>query len=184
MNSSQSPVASAVTFSLPAFLRRAAGFTLIELLVVISVIAILAALALPALNGAIRSAKKAEVRSMANQIKAAVSTYYAEYGVFPANATNFTTDSAFLASITGQSTNNNRRMVRFMEVPSKFTNASGIVTPLKFYKNGQSNFNVVVDSDYNGLISVPGTNQINASVAVYVNDPDDSSPNKVIGTWR
>jgi prepilin-type N-terminal cleavage/methylation domain-containing protein len=165
-------------------LPRSSAFTLIELLVVISIIAVLASLAVPAVNGAIKSARKAEVRAMANQIKAAVSTYYAEYGVFPGNSTNFTTDAAFLATMTGQSTNNNRRMVRFLEVPPKFSNASGLVTPAKFYNTGQLPFNVVVDSDdYNGIITVAGTN-INSSVAVYVNDPDDSSPAKVIGTWK
>jgi prepilin-type N-terminal cleavage/methylation domain-containing protein len=163
---------------------RAAAFTLIELLVVISIIAILASLAFPAVNGAIKSARKGEVRSMANQIKGAVSTYYAEYGVFPTNSESFATAGQFIGTITGLSTNNNRRMVRFMEVPPKFSNSSGIVTPLKFYKTGQSNFTVVVDHNYDGIISVPGPTNINASVAVYVNDPDDNSPTKVIGTWK
>jgi hypothetical protein len=94
------------------------------------------------------------------------------------------TDANFLAAMTGQSTNNNRRLVRFMEVPPKFTNGSGLVTPLKFYKTGQSNFTVVIDHDFNGRITVPAQGDINASVAVYVNDPDDPAPAKVIGTWK
>jgi prepilin-type N-terminal cleavage/methylation domain-containing protein len=173
------PAASAISHQ-SSVLGRLAAFTLIELLIVISIIAILAALALPAVGGAIKSARKAEVRSMANQIKAAVSTYYAEYGIYPTNTETFPANAEFLATITARSTNNNRRMVRFMEVPSKFSNASGIVTPLKFYKEGQSNFTVVVDHNFDGQIALPGTN-INASVAVYVNDPDGTN---VIGTWK
>jgi prepilin-type N-terminal cleavage/methylation domain-containing protein len=163
--------------------RRSSGFTLIELLVVISIIAILAALALPAMNGAIQTARKGEVRAMANQIKAALTTYYAEYGIYP---TGTNTDANFVLMMTTNSTNN-RRGVRFLEIPSKFSNASGLVTPLKFFKTGQSNFSFVCDTDYNGQISVPtapaggATTNINASVAVWVADPFQT--NKVIGTW-
>jgi prepilin-type N-terminal cleavage/methylation domain-containing protein len=170
------------SYSIKSFPRPAA-FTLIELLVVISIIAILAALALPAMNGAIQTARKGEVRAMANQIKAALTTYYAEYGIYP---TGTNTDANFVLMMTTNSTNN-RRGVRFLEIPSKFSNASGLVTPLKFFKTGQSNFSFVCDTDYNGQISVPtapaggATTNINASVAVWVADPFQT--NKVIGTW-
>jgi prepilin-type N-terminal cleavage/methylation domain-containing protein len=163
--------------------RRSTGFTLIELLVVISVIAILAALALPALNGAIQTARKSEVRAMANQIKAALTTYYAEYGIYPPG-TN--TDANFVLMMTTNSPNN-RRGVRFLEIPSKFSNASGLVTPLKFFRTGQSNFSFACDTNYVGQVPVPispaggATTNINASVAVWV--PDPVQTNKVIGTW-
>jgi prepilin-type N-terminal cleavage/methylation domain-containing protein len=162
--------------------RRPAAFTLIELLIVIAIIAILVGLAFPAVQGALASARKAEVRGMANQIKLAISSYYAEYGTYPTNAT---TDINFLRAMTGETnvtTIPNRRGIRFLEAPGKFTNSAGIVTPPKFYKTGQSNFSIVVDTNYDGKISVPGalTNS-SGSVAVWVRDPQQT--NQLIGTW-
>jgi prepilin-type N-terminal cleavage/methylation domain-containing protein len=159
--------------------RRATAFTLIELLVVISIIAILAALAFPAVGGAIDTARRGEVRSMADQIKKSISTYYAEYGVFPTNVT--LTDAAFVTMMTTNSPQN-RRGIRLLEVPTKFSNAQGLVTPLRFYKQGQSNYTVVVDSDYNGVIVAPDGSTVNASVAVGV--PDPKNPTNWLGTWK
>jgi hypothetical protein len=77
---------------------------------------------------------------------------------------------------------NNRRQVRFLEVPAKFTNASGIVTPPRFFPSGQSNFNLIVDTNYDGRIRLPRQSQdTGGSVAVWVADPDSST--KEIGTW-
>jgi prepilin-type N-terminal cleavage/methylation domain-containing protein len=166
--------------------RRAAAFTLIELLVVISVIAILAALALPAMNGAIQTARKSEVRAMANQIKLAVSTYYAEYGTYP-TATNSGPD--FLNAMSGATNITaipNRRGIRFLEVPAKYSNALGVVTPVGFYKekNDRRVFNIHADTNYDGRLEFnPGPGQTNmpGSVAVWVADPTQT--NKTIGTW-
>ena len=58
--------------------KKSAAFTLVELLVVISIIAILAGLLLPAVNGALESAKKTQGKSTAVQIAAAVSAYEME----------------------------------------------------------------------------------------------------------
>lgn len=157
-----------------------AGFTLIELLVVITIIAILAGLSFAGVNGALKSARKAEVRAMATQIKGALSTYYADYGVWPAGVTR--TDANFLRIMDGSDTNNNRRGARYLEVPPKFTNSTGIVTPKNFYTAGQSNFIVVLDTNYDGKIRLPGQSaDSSGSAAVYAVDPDSST--KYIGTW-
>jgi prepilin-type N-terminal cleavage/methylation domain-containing protein len=165
-----------------SLLRKASGFTLIELLVVIAIIAILAGLGFAGVSGALKSARKAEVRSIGNQIKLAISSYYAEYGTYPAGTM---TDANFLDAMTGGTNVTgipNRRGIRFLEVPANFTNANGIVTPPRFFPAGQSNFNVVVDSDYNGKITVTNAfTNASGSVAVYVTDPDNAT--KFIGTW-
>ena len=160
-------------------LRKLSAFTLIELLVVIAIIAILAGLGFAGVNGALKTARKAEVRAMANQMKAGLSAYYADYGTWPTNTTK--TDAAFLRLMDGTDTTNNRRGIRYLEAPAKFTNSSGIVTPKNFFKSGQSNFVVVLDTDYNGKINLPDGTNTSGSVAVYVTDPDNAS--KYIGTW-
>jgi prepilin-type N-terminal cleavage/methylation domain-containing protein len=169
----------ASTFSPP---RKASGFTLIELLVVIAIIAILAALGFAGVNGALKSARKAEVRAMANQIKLAISSYYAEYGVFPPGVTN--TDTVFLRTMAPtNSLPENRRGIRFLEVPDKFTNSAGIVTPANFLSDKtRTNFTIKVDTNYDGRLTVSGVfTNMSGSVAVWAPDPDDNK--KVIGTW-
>jgi len=154
------------------------GFTLIELLVVITIIAILAGLSFAGVQGALKSAKKAEVRAMANQIKLGIEAYYAEYGYYP---TATVSDSTFLTTMTGTNTQNPRG-IRFLELPKKFTNSSGIVTPVNFYKT-QIPFQIRIDTNFSGTISAPDTTSIKQSVAVGVQGttPDDTN---WIATWK
>jgi type II secretory pathway pseudopilin PulG len=155
----------------------------VELLVVISIIGLLAGLGLPAINGAIKAGKKAEVAAMAESIKTAVNAFYAEYSAYPSN--NGTTDGTFLTNMSTTNTNGgNLRGIAFLEVPPKFTNASGIVTPSGFYK-GQSNFSIAIDTNGAGVL----TNKVGsksyvvpASISVWVSDPSDST--KPVGTFK
>jgi prepilin-type N-terminal cleavage/methylation domain-containing protein len=173
------------------------GFTLVELLVVISIIGLLAGLSIPAVGGAMNSAKKAKVSAFAHQVRTALVQFNTEYGYFPTNGMNQgvgTTASTLALILTGSasSTNDNPRRVSFLEVPSDFTlnglgniSNSGIVTPRGFYAGGQSNLSVSVDHDYDGQISVTnGTTKINltATTAVWFVDPRNSG--KTIGTWK
>lgn len=162
--------------------RRPAAFTLIELLVVIAIIVILAGLGFAGINGALKSAKKAEVRGLAGQIKLAINSYYTEYGTYP-NVT--TADVNFLNAMSGNTNISaipNRRGIRFLEVPPKFTNSSGIVTPTGLYidRSERRVFNIRTDTDYNGRIDLGFTN-MPGSVAVWVEDPDGA--NRYLGTW-
>jgi type II secretory pathway pseudopilin PulG len=162
------------------------------LLVVISIIGLLAGLGLPAINGAIQAGKKAEVASMAESIKTAVNAFYAEYSAYPSN-TSGKTDANFLALMS--TTNNtgvsaqNTRGIAFLEVPPKFTNASGIVTPRGFYSGtDQSNFLITNDIGGAGFVNprlVSGTltnSNVPSSVAVWVVDPKDTR--KAVGTFK
>jgi len=179
-------------FSSPRPQHSRSAFTLIELLVVIAIIAILAGLGMAGISGALKSARKAEVRAMLNQTKLAVTSYYADYGVWPIGSSGkpFTsTDADFLSVMIGSNTTVNKRGIRYLEPAPKFTNDKGLVTPAKFFKplsTNQSNFVLVLDTDYDGRIDVKDQNTgkpniISGSVALYISDPDNSG--KYITTY-
>jgi type II secretory pathway pseudopilin PulG len=160
----------------------------VELLVVISIIGLLAGLGLPAINGALQAGKKAEVSAMAESIKTAVNAFYAEYSTYPSNASG-KTDSTFLTNMSTTNTNGgNYRGIAFLEVPPKFTNSSGIVTPRGLYKGGgQSNFFILIDTQGLGFVnprSVSSVTNANvpSSVAVWVVDP--AANTKAVGTFK
>jgi hypothetical protein len=73
-----------------------------------------------------------------------------------------------------------------LEVPPKFTNSGGIVTPVGFLKN-QTNFIILVDSTSAGFVnpssvSTSTNTNVPASVAVWVPDPIDSK--KAVGSFK
>jgi len=173
---------------------KSSSFTLVELLVVISIIGLLAGLGLPAINGAIKAGKKAEVAAMAESIKTAVNAFYAEYSQYPTNASGQTytkTSLEFLGfmSTTTNTNGGNTRGIAFLEVPPKFTNASGIVTPRGFY-SGTNQSNFLITNDIGGagfvnpkLVSTTLTNSnVPSSVAVWVVDPTTNT--KAVGTFK
>ena len=127
---------------------------------------------------------------MAESIKTAVNAFYAEYSAYPTN-TSGTTDKTFLDLMSTTNTNGgNYRGIAFLEVPPKFTNANGIVTPIGFYTGTkQSNYFILIDTgglgfvNPNSVSSVTNTN-VPSSVAVWVVDPKDTKGEKAVGTFK
>ena len=126
--------------------RRVAAFTLIELLVVIAVIAILAGLGFGAVQGALKSAKRAQARNDVNQIAAAVKSYLLEYGRLPEAGSE-------IAALTGE----NPKGIIFFEAK----NAAGDPP-----KNGLSGgelldpwgnpYEFILDEDYDNKVDYEG----------------------------
>jgi len=170
--------------------RKEASFTLVELLVVISIIGLLAGLGFPAINGAMKSGKKTEVVQMAESVKTAIHAFYAEYSAYPSDSngkifTNTSTDFLGVISSTNAQ-GGNYRGISFLEVPPKFTNSQGLVTPKGFYSGGgQSNFSIAIDTQGVGtLTNMVGKSKyvVPASISVWVEDP--STAGKPVGTFK
>ena len=158
---------------------------------VISIIGLLAGLGLPAINGAIQAGKRAEVASMAESIKTAVNAFYAEYSQYPSNTGK--TDLNFLTLMTTTNSTGtsaqNTRGIAFLEVPPKFTNANGIVTPIGFYTGTkQSNYFILIDTGGLGFVNPKSvsttltTTNVASSVAVWVVDKKKTS--QAVGTFK
>lgn len=130
---------------------KRSAFTLIELLVVIAIIAILAGLGFGAVQGALRSAKRAQARNDVNQVAAAIKSYLLEYGRLPEAGSE-------IASLLGE----NPRGIIFFEAKK----ASG--SPAK---NGLSGDNALLDpwgNEYEFFLDDDYDNKVNYDGEEYV----------------
>jgi len=81
-------------------MRKQQGFTLIELMIVVAIIGILAAIAIPAYQDYTIRAQVSEGLNLSGAAKAAVTEFYQDQGVYPAD--NATAGLEAAANITGK----------------------------------------------------------------------------------
>ncbi|HKM52736.1 MAG TPA: prepilin-type N-terminal cleavage/methylation domain-containing protein, partial [Isosphaeraceae bacterium] len=75
------------------------GFTMVELLAVILILGILLALLLPAINGAVRTAKNAAVGGEINQLAQALASFKAKYGDYPPSRIYLSEDGNLMPAV-------------------------------------------------------------------------------------
>lgn len=152
------------------------GFTLIEMLVVISIIAVLAALAMPAVNGALRNAKKVRTQAALKDIVLGIKNYQVEYNRYP-SAGNSKTEQPMpmqqgdqvLQILLGENPNRmNPRKQPFIEPPMGKNNVGGLIGSTGNYGLmdfwGQPYY-YVMDLNYDNKIANPDARNEDPNVA-------------------
>ena len=169
--------------------RSQFAFTLIELLVVISIIGILASLALPAISGAMDSARRTQAKNDVVQIATAVTAYETEYGKLPGvtGSSDFSgpVNSALVQTLTGQNTTINPRAIVFIEVQEakpaarrSGTNESGFIDPWG------NPYQIAIDGSYDNTISAGNPSEsLRKKVAVWSN-PTEKANRRAVSSWK
>lgn len=146
------------------------GFTLIELLIVIAIIGILMALLFPAVNGAIKAAKRAQAQNDAAQLALATQAFFTEYGrhalKWQWDDDDWTFDSGNpnktlmeILTATGTEGTNNPRKIVFLEpkiAKRSGTNwVNGIAPDGNFYDPWGTAYYIRIDCNYNNQVRSP-----------------------------
>jgi len=141
----------AVTMNKTPRVSENSAFTLIELLVVIAIIGILMSLLFPAVNGALRAARKAQASNDVTQIATAIVAYNTEYGQWPTNAKGAAADveGDFLKALMGT----NARSITFLEVNNAKGKKSGYSTNGAFIDPWGNAYKYVVDTNYGSAVT-------------------------------
>ena len=101
------------------------GFTLVELLVVIGIIGLLIGLIIPAVTKARAMADRNRAETEVQELVKAYTAYFNEYNRWPPHADPTKIGKTMLDILTGSSTNNNRNLRVFLEIPNISTNTVG-----------------------------------------------------------
>jgi prepilin-type N-terminal cleavage/methylation domain-containing protein len=160
----------------PTTLRRpTAGFTLIEMLIVIGIIATLAALAMPAMSGAMKSAKKVKTQAVLKDLVLGIKNYQVEYNRYPVSGNDKQesprrTDSSndVVGILLGDNPNKlNPRKQAFMEPPLAKNGVGGLTGNEGNYSLvdpwGETYY-LVMDLNYDNKIANPDRNNDDPTV--------------------
>ena len=174
------------------------GFTLIELLVVITIIGLLAAIIVPSINGAFRTAKKAQAMQQCKDLQGACQRYFSEYNRMPvpqgvkhgnadksyAEDNKDVVDILILADGLANQTTVNPRGIRFLDMDTKTleayekNKAKGLLDPWG------TAYQIYLDMDFDDRISASGVDEFKAKVGVRCAGPDGKWDTKDdIKTW-
>ncbi|MCS7008813.1 MAG: prepilin-type N-terminal cleavage/methylation domain-containing protein [Chthoniobacterales bacterium] len=145
------------------FLRR--GFSLIELLVVIAVLAVLMGLALPAIGGALNSAKRATMQNDVTQIANAVMMFETEYGRLP-NVSGGNVDDSLMRILLGEDDNENPRKIAFLEPPTYKPGKGGYKAGQGYLDPWGNPYKIALDTDYDNKVSARD-GEVRKKVAVW-----------------
>lgn len=177
-----------------------AGFTLIELMVVIGIIAILVAMTVPVVGRAVDSARRGQASTEVKSIEAALLQYYNEYGRFPhgndpggsdyiygeggdADNRNLMNVLRAVASTDGNADHSaNPRRIVFLEIPDRSLSDDG-----DYVDPWGEQYNVLVDTSFDGNINVSGTYEEiqNRRVAVWTRaDRELDERRRHIHSWN
>lgn len=182
------------------------GFTLIELMVVIAIIAVLVAMTVPVVGRAIDSARRGQASTEVKSIEAALLQYYNEYGRFPHGNDPGGSDYVYgeggdadnrdlmnvLRAINSNESQNpgdgiadhsaNPRRIVFLEIPDRSLSDDG-----DYVDPWGEQYNVLVDTSFDGNINVSGTYEEiqNRRVAVWTRaDRELDERRRHIHSWN
>lgn len=125
------------------------GMTLIEMLAVIVIIAVLLGMLFPAFNAVRTAARLAQANTEVNNLATAFKLYENEYGYWPTNVSLFDIDANIVAILSGASSTENPRKIRFYDFPPNRVTVAGFVDPFR----GGKPYQVALNQDYSGVIT-------------------------------
>jgi len=163
--------------------HAASAFTIIEILVVVSIIGLLVGMALPAIQGAMNTAKKGKAKAEMQSIITALKAYQNEYGRMPDPAKlggagdGYFGENAtprlflMLSGSTADTSGENPRQIVFLELPATSTNGS-FPDPFKQKKN----YLVKIDTDGDNIVEYYGDKNGIAVVVSLGTDGNQGDP--------
>ena len=163
--------------------NRRRNFTLVELLVVIGIIAVLAGMLMAGIMYAPAKAQKAKAQAEVTTLVNAIKQFESAYGVLPM-ATTLTKDGTLTsanykkmihllqADAEGLSSDEEKALKKINKRWTKFLDIQGN-TPGEFKDSWGEDYNVVLDYDYDGKISIKEADAADCIPGVYVEKKDN-----------
>ena len=139
---------------------------MIEVMKVTAIISILTGILLTAVQGVRTHARRTKARHDVDQVTAAWLTYLQEYRRFPLTVTITNMGPNAVAVLNGSAHADNHRRVIFMDFGSSTTH---------FPDPWGTDYQMVLDSDGDNKVTVPGGNEVYVSVGVWSVGPDKTA---------